>query len=103
MPTSENIEKDLAARNEKPDPVRSPYPGLYGNVYDWLRETVNNSRVVQVSPEPKPEDLEKLIKEVGECWSILKKEHSDTHIPHPKYNGILIPQNMYDNFIENFG
>ena len=103
MPTEENIAIDLAAREEKPDPVKSPYPELYGNVYEWLRETVQNSRIVQVSPEPKPMDLDRLIKEVGECWGILKKEYDSTHTPHPVYGGILIPNAMYDEFVRKFG
>ncbi len=103
MPTQENIEKDLTARNEEPDPILSPHPELYGNVYDWLRETVSNSRTVQVSPEPKPESLTKLIRDVGESWLKLKNEFNDTHIPHSKYKGLLIPNEMYDDFIKIFG
>ena len=86
-----------------PDSLLSPYPELYGNVYDWLKEIVNNSRVVQVSPEPKPNDLEKLIKETGECWQKLKVEYKNTHISHPEYSGLLIPENMYPEFIKKFG
>jgi len=103
MPTDENIEKDLAAKNKKPDELYSPHPELYGNVYDWLREVVNSSRVVQVSPEPKPEDLQKLIKEAGECWSKLKTEYKDTHTPHPKVKGLLVPNEIYIDFVKNFG
>ncbi len=103
MPTDENIEKDLAAKNEKLDKLRSPHPELYGNVYDWLREVVNNSRVVQVSPEPKPENLQKLIKEAGECWLKLKTEYKDTHTPHPKHKGLLIPNKIYVDFVKKFG
>ncbi|MFC1562620.1 hypothetical protein ACFL4Z_01050 [candidate division KSB1 bacterium] len=103
MPTEKNIEKDLTARNEKPDLKLSPHPELYNNVYDWLSETVNNSRIVQVSPEPKPENLTKLIAEIGECWLILKKEYKSTHTPHPKYNGLLIPNKLHSKFVKNFG
>ena len=103
MPTEENIEKDISARNEEPDNLSSPHPELYGNVYDWLREIVNSSRIVQVAPEPKPESLTKLIKEVGECWLILKREYNETHIAHSKYKGLLIPNKMYDDFVEKFG
>ncbi len=100
MPTEENIEKDLAARSDKPYPMLSPHPELYGNVYDWLREIVNNSRVVQVSPEPKPDNLTKLVRDVGKCWIKLKKEFSNTHTPHHEYNGLLIPNKMYNNFVK---
>lgn len=103
MPTEENIEKDLTARYEEPDAILSPHPELYGNVYDWLRNTVNSSSIIQVSPEPKPDSLAKLIAEVGECWLKLKKEYNDTHIPHPEYKGLLIPNNMYDDFVKKFG
>lgn len=103
MPTEENIEKDIEARNEKPDPVKSPYPRLYGDVYEWLRKTAASSRVMQVSPEPKPMDLQVLIKEVGECWKLLKNKFIDTHLPHPNYGGILIPKKMYDAFLQQFG
>ena len=103
MPTEENIEKDLTSRYEEPDAILSPHPELYGNVYDWLRNTVDSSSIIQVSPEPKPDSLAKLIAEVGECWLKLKKEYNDTHIPHPKYKGLLIPNNMYDDFVKKFG
>ncbi len=103
MPTDENIAADLFAREEKPDPVKSPHPELYGNVYDWLKETALNSRIIQVSPEPKPTEIKKLIREVGECWMKLKMEFSASHKPHPKYGGILIPNGLYDAFIKNFG
>lgn len=103
MPTPENIEKDLSVRKEKPDSIRSPYPELYGNVYDWLREIVKNSRIIQVSPEPKPDSLEKLIKEVGECWLKLKDDFKGTHIAHTKYKGILIPKGIYEDFVKEFG
>ena len=103
MPTPENIERDLSARKEKPDSIRSPYPELYGSVYDWLREIVKSSRIIQVSPEPKPDSLEKLIKEVGECWVKLKDDYNDSHIPRPRYKGILTPKNIYNDFVEKFG
>ena len=103
MPTGENIEKDLRFRGKEPDPVRSPHPELYGNVYHWLKRIVNTSRIVQVAPEPKPVNLKTLIKEVGECWEILKKEYADTHKAHPIYKGLLIPDSMYDKFVKKFG
>jgi hypothetical protein len=103
MPTAENIAQDLAARNNTPDPVRSPHPELYGNIYKWLRKIAGCSRVVQVSPEPKPEKLDTLIKEVEECWSLLQDEYKDSHRSHPKYHGILIPNVLYDHFIREFG
>ncbi|MBO8130039.1 MAG: hypothetical protein H0Z29_00815 [Candidatus Marinimicrobia bacterium] len=97
MPTYENVKKDLDSIKEKPDPVLSPHPEMYCDVYEWLGRVVRNCRVIQVSPEPKPNNLKKLSKEVGECWDILKEKFSDTHIPYPDIEGILIPKSFYED------